>query len=128
MKVQIKYQEGSRFIAQARTHQFTIDQPKEKGGSDSGMNPLEVFMSSLGSCVAFYARKYCKDTNIDPSGLVVDVESELSQDRPFRFKDIKVTISLGQDIGNKRESLLKFVSNCPIHNTIASHPNVEITG
>ncbi|MFC1646455.1 OsmC family protein [Candidatus Omnitrophota bacterium] len=127
MKVQIKYQEGSRFIAQAREHQLTIDQPKEKGGSDSGMNPSEVFLSSLGSCIAFYARKYCKDTNVDPSGLVVDVESELSQDRPFRFKDVNVKIHLGQDLDNRRESLIKFVSNCPIHNTITSHPNIKIT-
>ena len=127
MKVQIKYQEGSRFIAQARNHQVTIDQPKHKNGSDLGMNPSEVFLSSLGTCIAFYAMRYCRDTKMDPSGLAVDVETEFSQDRPFRFKDIKVTISLGQDIGNKRESLLKFVSNCPIHNTIASHPNVEIT-
>ncbi|MBL7197883.1 MAG: OsmC family protein [Candidatus Omnitrophica bacterium] len=56
----------------------------------------------------------------------VDIESKLSQDRPFRFKDVKIKISLSQDVGNRKESLLKFVKNCPIHNTITNHPNIEI--
>lgn len=127
MKVQIKYEDGAKFIAQARTHQFNIDQPKDKGGSDSGMSPLEVFLSSLGSCVAVYAKRYCQDTNIDATDLTVEVDSELSQDRPFRFKDIKIKILLSQDVGTRKESLLKFAKNCPIHNTIAGQPNIEIS-
>ena len=53
-------------------HQFAIDQPKEKGGSDLGMNSSEIFLSSLGSCIAFYTKRYCQGANIDPSGLIVD--------------------------------------------------------
>ena len=110
----------------AGQHQFIIDQPKEKGGSDSGMNPLEVFLSALASCIAVYTKRYCQSAKIDFSKLAVSVESELSQDKPVRFKDIKVSIDLGYDIGDKKESLLRFVRNCPIHNTISNKPEVEI--
>ena len=127
MKVRIKYEDGAKFIAEARTHQFNIDQPKEKGGSDSGMKPLEVFLASLGSCIAVYAKKYCKDTNVDTAGLSVEVDAELGPGRPFKFNDIKIKIILGQDIGPREKSLLKFVKNCPIHNTITGAPNIEIT-
>lgn len=127
MKVQIKYEDGTKFIAEARNHKFNIDQPKDKGGSDSGMNPSEVFLCSLGSCIAFYARKYCRDLNIDPTGLAVDVESEFSQNRPYRFENIKIKISLRQDLGKRKEAFLKFVKNCPIHNAIMGNPNIEIT-
>lgn len=126
MKVQIKYKEGVKFVAQARTHQFNIDQPKEKGGSDSGMNPSECFLVSLGGCVAFYARKYCKDTNIDPTGLAVTVDADFSQNRPYRFENIKIKISLNQDLGKRKDSFLRFVKNCPIHNTILGQPNIGI--
>ncbi|MDD5618534.1 MAG: OsmC family protein [Candidatus Omnitrophica bacterium] len=126
MKVRVEYEEGVRFVAKAKTHQFTIDQPKDKGGGDLGMNPLEVFLSSLASCVAFYAIRYLKDTKVDPSGLTVDVESELISERPARFKDIKVKINLNQDLGDKKESFLKFVRNCPVHNTLAGQPNIDI--
>lgn len=126
MKVQIKYQEGEKFIAQTKSHQVVVDQPIEKGGTGAGMNPLEVFLSALGSCLAVYTKRYCQGAKIDISGLVIEVESELSQDKPLRFKDIKVKINLNQDIGDKKEPMLRFVRNCPIHNTIASQPNIEI--
>ncbi|MFH1621996.1 MAG: OsmC family protein [Candidatus Omnitrophota bacterium] len=126
MKVQIRYEEGVKFVAQARMHQAVIDQPKEKGGSDAGMNPLEFFLTSLGSCVALYAKRYYKDTNLDFSGLTVDVESELSPERPFRFTDIKLKVKLKNDIGDRREPFLRFIKNCPIHNTLAGQPNIDI--
>ena len=127
MEVRVKYEDGTKFTAEARTHQFNIDQPKEKGGSDSGMKPLEVFLASLGSCIPVYAKKYCKDTNVDTSGLSVEVDAELGPDRPFMLKDIKIKIILNKDLGPRKESLLKFVKNCPIHNTIMGNPNIEIT-
>ncbi|MDD5005464.1 MAG: OsmC family protein [Candidatus Omnitrophica bacterium] len=126
MKIKITYEEGYRFSVQSGMHQITVDQPKEKGGSDSGMNPLEIFLSSLGSCIAFYITRYCQDTKIDPKGFTVDIESELSQERPLRFKEIKVKINLNQDLGSKKESFLKFIKNCPVHNTITGQPNVVI--
>lgn len=126
MNIQIRYQEGEKFITQTRQHQFNIDQPKEKGGSDLGMNPLGVFLSAVGSCIAVYAKRYCQGAKLDYSKLAVDIESQLSQDKPIRLKDIKVKIGLGYDIGSKKEPLLQFVKNCPIHNTISNKPEVEI--
>jgi len=126
MKVQIKYQEGEKFIIESKSHQIIMDQPKEKGGTDEGMNSLEIFLSSLGSCIAVYTKRYCQGAKIDTAGLVVEVESELSQDKPVRFKDIKVKINLNQDLGDKKEPILRFVRNCPIHNSIAGQPNIEI--
>lgn len=126
MKVQVRYEEGVKFSAQVRTLKIFIDQPKEKGGSDSGMNPLEIFLSSLGSCVALYAKRYCKDTNLDFTGLTVEVESELSSERPYRFTDIKLMVKLKNDIGDRKESFLRFIKNCPIHNTLSGQPKIDI--
>lgn len=127
MKVQIKYEEGNKFVVQARSHSIIVEQPKEKGGTDIGMSPLEVFLSSLGSCIAVYAKRYCQDTKIDPAGFTVEVESELAQERPFKFKDIRVKINLNKDIGDRKASFLNFVKNCPVHNTLAGSPNIQIS-
>jgi len=126
MKIKVEHIEGTKFIAKTNTHQFIIDQPKDKGGTDLGMNPLEVFLSSLGSCVAFYCAKYCKDTGIDVLGLTVEVESELISERPIRFKDISVKIKIDKDLKDKKEAFLKFVRNCPVHNTLAGQPTIRI--
>lgn len=58
----------------------------------------------------------------------VDVEAELVSDKGHRFKDIKVSIDLdGAMIDDiKKQSLVQFVKNCPVHNTLRNMPEIEI--
>ena len=127
MKVSVKYEQEKKFVAEAGSHQIVIDLSKEKGGSDSGMSPLEVFLSALGGCVAVYSQRYCQGVRIDVSGLTVEVEANLSQEKPFRFTDINISIHLDQDIGDRKEALLRFARNCPLHHTIHGGANIEIS-
>ena len=127
MEVTIRYVDNQKFIAQAGKHQLVIDQSIEKGGNDEGMNPLEVFLVALGACAGVYAKSYCKNARIEAANLQINVTSQLSQDVPKRFKDIKVGINIGQALGERQNALLSFVKNCPVHNTLAGKPNVEFT-
>lgn len=124
MKVTVKYLERAKFSAEAGKHKIIIDQPKDKGGDDQGLNPLEFFLTSVGACVGVYAKRYAQDSKIDINNLVIEVEAELSSERPFKFSQIKIEIK-GLDLGAKKEAFLNFVKNCPIHNTITSQPKVE---
>lgn len=125
MKVKVEYQDGEKFVSLVRKHKIIIDQPESKGGTDTGMNPLEIFLSSLGACVAVYAKRYCCSANIDTKGLSVEVESDLNQDAPLRLTPIKVKINLSQDLGPRKSALLNFVKNCPIHNTLKYNSEIE---
>jgi len=127
MEITVRYLDNHKFIASTGNHQIIIDQPKDKGGADEGMNPLEVFLASLGACIGFYAKNYCKNANIDTAGLQVKVNSQLSQDSPKSFKEIQVKIELSKDIGNRKDALLSFVKNCPVHNTLNSSPKVDLS-
>jgi putative redox protein len=127
MEITVKYAGNQKFIAQSGRYQMVIDQPKEKGGNDEGMNPLEVFLVALGACAGVYAKNYCQNAQIDASGLQISVVSDLSPDAPKRFKDIKVAIDLGGKAGERQNALLNFVKNCPVHNTVSEKPNVEFT-
>lgn len=127
MKVEVRYNQGAQFSAIAGSHQFIIDLSKEKGGGDTGMSPLEVFLLSVGGCVAVYAQKYCQGAKIDTAGLTVEVQSDLSEEKPVRFQDIKVAVRLSRDLGDKKEAFLRFVKNCPIHNTVAHGAAIDIS-
>jgi uncharacterized OsmC-like protein len=91
----------------------------------SVMSPLEIFLASLGSCIGVYTVRYCQNANIDTAGLEIIVSSELGSNRPVRFEKINVRISLGQDIGARKRSLLEFVKNCPVHNTLSGKPDID---
>ena len=55
-------------------------------------------------------------------------EAEFSKEPPLSFKEIKVSIDLkGAKLDNRRkEALLEFIKNCPVHNTLEEKPEVEI--
>ena len=125
MEVTVKYVGNQKFIAQSGNHQIIIDQPKEKGGGDEGMSPLEVFLVSLAACTGVYAKSYCKNAQLDPGNLKIRINSELCPDTPKRFKDIKVSNVLGRDPGDRQNAFLNFVKNCPVHNTLSGQPKVE---
>lgn len=125
MEVKIKYLEGQKFIAESRGHKIIIDQPKDKGGSDDGLSPLEVFLAAVGSCAGFYAKMYCQNAGIDAGNLEVNVSSSLTADKPIRFQDIEVKLYLGKDIAERKSALLSFVANCPVHNTVKAATNIK---
>ncbi len=127
MEIKVKYLEGQKFQVESGQHRLLIDQPKEKGGSDQGMSPLEVFLSALGSCAGAYAKMYCQNAGIDTQNLEVSVTAALTSDRPLRFQEIKIKISLGVDLGDRKSALLSFVKNCPVHNTLKANSSVEFT-
>lgn len=127
MQVKIKYLDGQRFIVEARNHRMIIDQPTDKGGTDEGMNPLEIFLSALGSCVGMYTKLYCQNAGIEIKDLELSISSNLTTEKPLRFQEIDVKISLEEDIEERKQALLNFVNNCPVHNTIKSNPQVKIT-
>jgi len=59
MTMEIRWEEKYRFTARSRDHEVVIDQPVKGGGTDQGMSPVELFVASLGGCVAYYAGDRC---------------------------------------------------------------------
>ena len=125
-EVSIKYLGGIGFQAQSRQHSITIDLPKEKGGQDLGMNPPEVFMASLGSCIGVYIVRYCQNTKLDAEGLNIGLSWKLSDDNTS-IVEINATLSLPKaNIGKRQAALLDVAHRCLIHNTILGSPKINI--
>jgi hypothetical protein len=41
---------GVKCLAKVRDFQLTVDEPSEMGGTDQGMNPVELLLAALGAC------------------------------------------------------------------------------
>lgn len=54
-------QDGVQVKVKSRNFQVTIDEPKELGGTDTGMNPVELLLCALGACQAIVARVYARE-------------------------------------------------------------------
>lgn len=92
------------------------------------LTPLEVFLSSLAACLSFYIKKFAKSANIQMDLFKIEIDSDLVLDNGYKFKNINVSIDTNGAVLDdaKKNSLIQFVKNCPVHNTLRSQPEIDI--
>jgi putative redox protein len=58
------YKGDMRFEAVMGEHRLVIDAPASIGGTGRGPTPPELFVTSLGSCVAAFVARYCEQVGL----------------------------------------------------------------
>ena len=61
----------------ARNHTIVIDEPVEKGGTDVGMNPTELLLASIASCLTLTLSIYAEAMGVKADNIEIDVEGDL---------------------------------------------------
>lgn len=120
--VEINHTRDFTFQAKSGKYEFAID------ASGNGISPPDALLASLGSCIGVYIRKYAEGARLDLSGFSITVKAEFSKAAPFGFQSIGVSVDLkgaGLD-ERRRNALLQFIRNCPVHNTLKGSPEIEI--
>jgi len=124
--VRVEHDEGDRFRIGIRQHTLLVDQPIDAGGTDVAPTPTELFIASLVSCVAFYARRYLARHDLPTTGLVVTATYTMA-DRPARVGEIKVAVAVPEGVPDERHAaLLAMASHCTVHNSLEQSPQVTI--
>jgi uncharacterized OsmC-like protein len=124
--VTVWHVDGDRFAVEARDHVLMVDQPLAAGGDDTAPTPTELFVASLASCVAFYARRYLARHALPTTGLRVTGAYDMAQ-HPARVGSISLEITLPEGVPeNQRDRLLAVASHCTVHNSLITPPQVMI--
>lgn len=121
--------ENIRVETESRNHKVIVDEPANLGGTDKGMNPVELLLSALGACQSIVARTYAKKFNIELQNFWVELEGDIDTDgflgksdvRPG-FQSIRYTFHIETTASKEKiEAYKEFIeSHCPVGNTIAS--------
>ena len=126
MTMQIAFRGGTRFDVASRKHTLVTDQPVEDGGGDAGMSPVELFVGSLGSCVAYFIGRYCLRHQIPCEGLTIDVDWSYAE-QPHRVGSVEIKFHLPAKLtSEQQEKLLKVAHGCTVHQSLTVPPKVEI--
>lgn len=128
-------QKGMQVKAKSRGFELTIDEPKGLGGTDTGMNPVEVVLCALGACQSIVARAYARKFNIKFDDFWVEVEGDLDTDGFMNksdvrrgYSDIRYNIHIKTDAPKEKvEEFVTFIENtCPVGDTIANPVNLKL--
>jgi putative redox protein len=110
---------GQGFVheMEVREHHFTIDEPEETGGTDTGPSPQEMLAASLASCTAITIEMYAKRKGWNIGEVVVDVDYEPAQrGSPTKFEmKVRLPKELPED---QRERLMQIGAKCPVHRVL----------
>ena len=106
-------------------HELVVDEPPDRGGTDTGPRPTQLLATSLAGCIAITMEMYAERKGWDLGRLEVGVE--VGYDGPVP-NDYEVSISLPDDLDEEqRRRLLTIATKCPVHKVLAGEASVRIS-
>lgn len=125
--VKVSWDGGVRFTADIRGHKVHVDQPRQGGGEDTAVAPLELLPASLGTCVAYFVQQFLATRGIDPTGLEVDV-GVMGAPNPHRIGRFDVRVSVPAGVPERyRDALKRAAETCTVHHTLTHTPEIAVT-
>lgn len=98
----------------------------DKPAEDTTMNPLEIFLSALGMCIAVMLRKYCDAHDLDAEEIMVEVSGDFEPGDEV-CENIVATVEIPGEWDERRKSAFhKVAETCPVHNTITDCRHMDI--
>ncbi len=128
--IDIEFGEGKMIMAHLEDVSILTDLPEQEGGSGAAPTPFDLFLSSLATCAAVYARKFCESRSISTDDINIKAVCEMDPEKPHAQK-IRYQISLPKDFPEKyKAALLRSIDLCTVKKHLISPPafELEITG
>ncbi len=126
-RLEVRHAGGDTYTIEVRGHALIADQPTDSGGTDRGATPVELFVASLASCVAFYAGRFLERHAVPRRELRVTAEFDMAPDRPARVTAVRLRVTVPEELPEARRAALRaVVEHCTVHNTLRRPPPVDI--
>jgi len=127
-KAESVLKEGMAVESTSRGFIIRADEAENIGGTNTAMNPVEMFLCSLGSCLCIAARMFATWQGIDLKEFQVSVEGDINPEgflkgrevtRPG-FQEIRTKIDIRANAPADRidELVALIQSRCPVSETI----------
>ncbi len=114
----------TRLIHGPSRSEMNTDAPVDNGGEGAFFSPTDMVAAALGACMMTIMGIVAERTNLDLSGMSMDVEKEMCS-APRRIGRLSVTIHAPARLAPAdREKLEKAAHACPVKESL--HPNVEV--
>lgn len=130
-------QGGTLVKVRSRGFEFTLDEPKDLGGTDTAMNPVEALLGALGACQAIVASVYARRFNVQLDDFWVELEGDLDTDGFMNkadvrcgYSDIRYTFHLKSPSAQADiDAFIDFIgTKCPVGDSLMQTVNLQLVG
>jgi putative redox protein len=138
-KIQISASLGEKFKVQTtvRGNTVYIDQPTEAGGTNAGINPLEMTLYALSGCIAHIARIVAMQKKLAFRAMQVEVEGEIDKDYLLGktqagragYTKIAARVKIDADLtaDEKKAFLHEVERRCPVSDNLVNPTSVDVS-
>jgi len=106
------------------SHTLRVDEPTDRGGTDTGPRPTGLLGASLAGCIAITVEMDAERKGWDVGPVEVDVEVGYEGTVPNDFQvGLKLPAHLDEE---QRRRLLVIATKCPVHRVLAGEGHVSV--
>ncbi len=138
MKAVVKWtKEGVYCEGESRGFKVALDEPKELGGTDKAMNPVELLLNSLGGCMAICAAAFAKKCKVNLQDCSVEIVGDIDLDGFMGlnpnvrngYSEIRYKLNIVSDSPQENiEKLIQVIEEkCPVSDTLKGVKVVRVT-
>lgn len=130
--------DGLQVEGESRGFKIHIDEPKNLGGTDKHMTPVEALLCSLGACQAIVAKSFASLKRFSFEEMYIELEGDLDPDGFMGknpnvrkgYQEIRYTMNFKTDESQeKAEKFAKFIeSRCPVGDTLENGVKMVLSG
>jgi len=84
-----KLKNGLQVESESRGFKIIMDEPRDFGGTDAAMTPVEALLCALGACQAIVATAFAKSQGFALEGFHVELEGDLDPDGFLGLSDVR---------------------------------------
>ncbi|WP_025683143.1 OsmC family protein [Paenibacillus maysiensis] len=124
-----KLPDGLQVETNSRGFKIIIDEPEDMGGTNVGMNPVEVLLCALGACQSIVAAAFADANDFNYEEFYVELEGDLDPDGFMGFADVRSGFQEIRFVMNfktnesqeKAEAFADFIEKtCPVGDCLAN--------
>lgn len=111
-------------------HSLVVDEPEDRGGTDTGPRPTQLLAASLAGCTAITVELYAqrKGWELDGLEVAVDMSSESEGVPPHAVPThfaVEVALPGGLD-DEQRRRLMVIAGKCPVHKLLEKGAEITV--
>jgi putative redox protein len=115
-------QEKYKTLISGGNHTIVADEKVKAGGGDTGMNPFELLLSSLGACTSVTLRMYANRKGWNIKELTVQLSLDRMKDSTTIYRKITLEGDLSEE---QRMRLLQVARACPVSKILEGQVIIE---